>query len=149
MITGCDTGFGNQLAVECDKLGFHVFAGVLEPDGNGAKDLMKTCSQRTRILRLNVTIDDQVINALTQIESSGLPLWAVINNAGICVAAPIEWGKDDKRLTDIFDVNVFGAVRVAKHCLPLLRQSKGRIINISSIAGMSEAEMCILLINFN
>ncbi len=67
----------------------------------------------------------------------GLELWAVVNNAGIAVNTPIEWGFDIKELNKIFSVNVFGAVRVAKLSIPLLRKSNGRVINVSSLAGMT------------
>ena len=46
-------------------------------------------------------------------------------------------GRGIRLFQNIFAVNVFGVVRVTKACLPLLRQSKGRVINIASIAGMS------------
>lgn len=135
LITGCDTGFGHRLAIKCDKLGFHVFAGVLDPNGCGAEQLLHECSSKLKIVKLDVTVAEDVTQALDQIKRSELPLWAVVNNTGVSVSAPIEWGNDIKELTDIFSVNVFGAVRVAKLSLPLLRQSKGRIINVSSIAG--------------
>ncbi|CAG2176217.1 unnamed protein product, partial [Oppiella nova] len=135
LITGCDSGFGHQLAIECDKLGFYVFAGVLNADLNGAQELTRVCSQRLQVLKMDVTDPTDVVNGIKQIECSGLPLWAVVNNAGIAINAPIEWGFDVQELNDTFGVNVFGAVRVTKQSLPLLRRSMGRIINISSIAG--------------
>ena len=135
LITGCDTGFGNQLAKRCDKLGFYVFAGCLNPDENGAQELKDFCSEKLKILRLDVTKYEDVVNAINQIKSSDLQLWVVVNNAGISMNAPIEWGSDVKQLNDIFSVNVLGAVRVTKLCLPLLKQTKGRVINVSSIAG--------------
>ncbi|CAG2113923.1 unnamed protein product, partial [Medioppia subpectinata] len=135
LITGCDTGFGYQLAIECDRLGFHVFAGALNPDQNGAQELKTVCSQKLRVLKMNVTDCEEVANVFNQIKCSGRELWAVVNNAGIAINAPIEWGHDIRELSRTFDVNVFGAVRVAKQSLPLLRISKGRIINVSSLAG--------------
>lgn len=136
LITGCDSGFGNQLAKRCDELGFNVFAGVLHPGQSGAQQLKNVCSEKLRIIEMDVTKYEDVVNAFNQIKYSGLNLWAVVNNAGISVTAPIEWGYDVKQLTDIFNVNVLGAVRVAKLSLPLLRQSNGRIVNISSLAGI-------------
>lgn len=67
-------------------------------------------------------------------------LWAVVNNAGI-LGYPI-----DGELIPMTDykncmaVNFFGAVEVTKAFLPLLRKSKGRLVNISSMAG----EMALL-----
>ncbi|OTF73574.1 hypothetical protein BLA29_010652, partial [Euroglyphus maynei] len=45
LITGCDTGFGNRLALKLDRLGFHVFAGVLNIDGDGVQQLREKCSK--------------------------------------------------------------------------------------------------------
>ena len=154
LITGCDSGFGYQLAIECDKLGFHVFAGVLNADLNGAQELTRVCSQRLQILKMDVTDPTDVVNGIKQIECSGLPLWAVVNNAGIAINAPIEWGFDVQELNDTFGVNVFGAVRVTKQSLPLLRRSMGRIINISSIAGKLNAfdliiSICLVFFKLN
>ncbi len=136
LITGCDTGFGHQLAFKCDKLGFHVFAGVLFPEGVGAKNLVSICSERLKVLKMDVTNYEEVSCVINEIYLSGLELWAVVNNAGVIVSTPIEWGFDGIELSKIFSVNVFGAVRVAKLSIPLLRQSKGRVINVSSLAGM-------------
>ena len=135
LITGCDSGFGHNLAVECDKLGFTVFAGVLSPDGNGAQHLRDICSQKLKIVKMDVTSNKDVVNVVKQIQSSGQELWAVVNNAGIGLYAPMEWGEDVKQLTDMLNVNVLGLVRVSKLCLPLLRQSKGRLVSVSSMFG--------------
>jgi len=135
LITGCDTGFGHQLAIEIDKLGFHVFAGVLFPDGIGAKNLQFICSERLKVLKMDVTNYEEVSEAINQIKSSGIQLWAVVNNAGIAINTPIEWGHDVNELSKMLSVNVYGMVRVTKLSMPLLRQSKGRIINVTSVAG--------------
>lgn len=62
-------------------------------------------------------------------------LWAVVNNAGLAMIAEIEWCSVDS-FQKILDVNVLGVVRVTKAFLPLLRHSKGRVINVSSLAGI-------------
>nr|KAG5713567.1 hypothetical protein BaRGS_024615 [Batillaria attramentaria] len=67
---------------------------------------------------------------------SGWPneLWAVVNNAGVGLVCEIEWCSVDQ-FQRIMDVNVLGVVRVTKAFLPLLRYSKGRVINVASLAG--------------
>ena len=84
---------------------------------------------------MDVTSNKDVVNVVKQIQSSGQELWAVVNNAGIGLYAPMEWGEDVKQLTDMLNVNVLGLVRVSKLCLPLLRQSKGRLVSVSSMFG--------------
>ena len=136
LITGCDTGFGHQLCYKLDSYGFHVFAGLLSTESQSAQKLVQNCSNRLRILKLDVTKVDDVTNAVKQIEESGLQLWALLNNAGIALYALTEMGTDVEVFEKIFAVNVFGLVRMTKHCLPLLRKSGGRVVNMSSVAGI-------------
>ena len=137
LITGCDSGFGHQVCYKLDSYGFHVFAGLLSTDSESAEKLRNNCSNRLKILKLDVTQVEDVKNAVKQIEESGLELWALLNNAGIAQYALTEMGTDVEVFQKIFAVNVFGLVRVTKHCLPLLRKSGGRVVNMSSVAGMS------------
>lgn len=137
LITGSDSGIGHALSKYLDHLGFTVFAGVLHEEGSGAEELRRTCSQRLSVLQLDVTdpqqIKDAYKNVVEKVQSRGL--WAVVNNAGI-LGLPT-----DGELIPMTDykrcmaVNFFGAVEVTKAFLPLLRKSKGRLINISSMAG--------------
>ncbi|OTF80373.1 hypothetical protein BLA29_011629, partial [Euroglyphus maynei] len=135
LVTGCDTGFGNRTAFRLDQLGFHVYAGVLFPDGDGARQLREKCSQRLKILKMDVTKQDDVKMVVEQIKQTGMPLWAIVNNAGIGMSVPFDWGNDVDVYEKTFNVNVFGLVRVTKYCMPLLRKSNGRIINVASVAG--------------
>ena len=61
-------------------------------------------------------------------------LWAVINNAGIAVFAETEWCTMDA-YQRVIDVNLMGLIRVTKAFLPLVRRAKGRVVNMSSLAG--------------
>ena len=58
----------------------------------------------------------------------------VVNNAGICLLGLFEWHNVEKE-RQVFEVNYWGPVRLVKALLPLLKQSRGRIINVSSISG--------------
>jgi NAD(P)-dependent dehydrogenase (short-subunit alcohol dehydrogenase family) len=61
---------------------------------------------------------------------------ALVDNAGIAVAAPLEFLPPDE-LTRQLDVNVVGQLRVLQAFLPALRASRGRVVLIGSIAGRS------------
>uniref|UniRef100_A0A8C0HDB2 Hydroxysteroid 17-beta dehydrogenase 2 n=1 Tax=Chelonoidis abingdonii TaxID=106734 RepID=A0A8C0HDB2_CHEAB len=127
VLSGSDSGFGHALAKYLDNLGFVVFAGVLNKKGAGAEELKRSCSQRLCVLQ------DSVTAAYISFSSSGL--WGVVNNAGI-----LGFPADGELLPmsvykQCMDVNFFGHVEVTKMFLPLLRKSKGRLINISSMAG--------------
>ncbi|XP_026874472.2 corticosteroid 11-beta-dehydrogenase isozyme 2 [Electrophorus electricus] len=136
-ITGCDTGFGHATAKQLDAMGFEVFATVLDLEGEGAKQLRGTCSQRLTLLQVDITQTQQVQQALlcTKAKLGMKGLWALVNNAGVCV----NFGDAELSLMSNYrgcmEVNFFGTLSVTKTFLPLLRQSKGRIITISSPSG--------------
>ncbi|OWF35222.1 17-beta-hydroxysteroid dehydrogenase type 6-like [Mizuhopecten yessoensis] len=136
IITGCDSGFGNSLARRLDKLGFKVFAGCLAPDRKGATQLEEDSGGRIQVVELNVT-DDQHVRCAVRFVKQNLgdhTLWACVNNAGIAVFQEIEWCSVIQ-FQQIMDVNVIGVVRVTKAFLPLIRASKGRVVNVASLAG--------------
>lgn len=60
---GCDTGFGNSLAKRLAVEGYHVLAGCLFPEGDGAKELKRDLRQNVSIIALDVTSDESVANA--------------------------------------------------------------------------------------
>lgn len=61
---GCDSGFGRELAEKLDKMGYHVFAGCLAPDREGARSLKESTSERLKIVPIDVTDDFQVQQAV-------------------------------------------------------------------------------------
>ncbi|XP_077339661.1 retinol dehydrogenase 16-like [Lithobates pipiens] len=134
-ITGCDTGFGNLLAKQLDSQGINVLAACLTE--KGIQNLMKEASSRLQTVILDVT-DSQSVNsaakwASTIIKEKGL--WGLVNNAGIGIpGGPNEWlSKDD--FLKVINVNLLGVVDVTLHFLPLIRKARGRIVNVSSVAG--------------
>ncbi|XP_021353477.1 D-beta-hydroxybutyrate dehydrogenase, mitochondrial-like [Mizuhopecten yessoensis] len=133
-ITGCDTGFGHHLAKRLDDKGYTVYAGVLSEQSPGAKALQARQSDRLHVIKLDVTKDDDVEQALTFVRSTGPGLWAIVNNAGIDFPADVELATVDqyKRCAE---VNLYGMIRVIKAFLPMIRKSKGRIVNMSSVKG--------------
>lgn len=64
---GCDTGFGNLLARKLDSNGYKVFAGCLFPDGAHAKQLVSDCSNKLETIKLDVTSDDDVDDAVVEV----------------------------------------------------------------------------------
>uniref|UniRef100_A0A8B9ZCQ8 Hydroxysteroid 17-beta dehydrogenase 2 n=1 Tax=Buteo japonicus TaxID=224669 RepID=A0A8B9ZCQ8_9AVES len=137
LITGSDTGFGHALAKYLDSLGFVVFAGVLHKDGPGAEELRKTCSRRLSVLQLDITNATQVKEAYLKVSEKvqNTGLWGVVNNAGILGFPAGGELLPMSMYRQCMEVNFFGAVEVSKTFLPLLRKSKGRLVNVSSMAG--------------
>lgn len=134
VITGASTGIGQACALYLDQKGFTVFAGVRKQvDADALK--AKSSDRLTPIL-LDVTNQQQVIESAKIVANSvgegGIV--GLINNAGIAVAAPIEFVPLD-RLRQQLEVNVIGLVAVTQAFLPLIRKGKGRIVNVSSFGG--------------
>lgn len=136
VITGASTGIGAACARHLDRLGFTVWAGV-RSHGDG-EALARTASPRLRALLLDVTDPASIAEARRTIAegTGGSGLAALVNNAGISVAGPLELLPLAEVRTQ-FEVNVIGALAVTQALLPLLRSARGRIVNISSIAGLA------------
>ena len=62
-------------------------------------------------------------------------LFGLINNAGIAFGGPLEI-LPIQEIKRLLEVNVIGVLAVTKAFLPLLRQSRGRIINMGSSSGL-------------
>ena len=58
-----------------------------------------------------------------------------MNNAGILIHGLIEW-QSIELMKKTFEVNYWGMVRVTKAMLPLLKKSRGRIVNVTSLGGI-------------
>jgi NAD(P)-dependent dehydrogenase (short-subunit alcohol dehydrogenase family) len=134
VVTGASSGIGEACSLHLDKLGYRVFAGVRnQADGEA---LTAKASARLTPVLLDVTdpasIDRAVELVKAAVGSAGLA--GLVNNAGIAVSGPLEvvpLGDLRKQ----FEVNVIGLVAVTQALLPLLRQGRGRIVNMGSIAG--------------
>ncbi|XP_071552266.1 D-beta-hydroxybutyrate dehydrogenase, mitochondrial-like [Panulirus ornatus] len=139
VVTGCDSGFGNILALHLDKMGFRVFAGCLKADSEGADHLRQEGSSRLHVLQMDVTNQDQLDKAAQHVKHllpDGESVWGLVNNAGVCTLGPVEW-VSMKGFRKDPEVNVFGLIASTKTFLPFVRRARGRIVNISSMAGRS------------
>ena len=133
LISGCDTGFGHLLAIELDKQGFNVLAGVYSTDN--ATSLEDKLSPRATVFRLDITKQEDIDAALELVQSKTKVLHALVNNAGIGSGGYVDWiSMETMRL--IMDVNHFGHVTMTKTFLPLLIAKRdSRVVNICSVAG--------------
>lgn len=134
VITGASTGIGRACAMHFDQLGFSVFAGVRR-DADGAA-LRSAASDRLTPLPIDVTDAGSIAAARAQVEAAagGRGVHGLVNNAGVGVGGPLEFVPlDDLRRQ--LEVNVIGQVAVTQAFLPMVRQARGRIVYIGSIAG--------------
>ena len=134
VITGASTGIGRACALELDRQGFRVFAGVRSE--SAAQELQAQASARLTPVRIDVTDAASIAAAAETIARSvgDAGLAGLVNNAGIAVSGPLEIVPIDA-LRRQLEVNVIGQVAVTQSLLPLLRKARGRVVNMSSISG--------------
>jgi NAD(P)-dependent dehydrogenase (short-subunit alcohol dehydrogenase family) len=118
--------------LELDRQGFRVYAGVRRE--SDAAELRKVASTNLQPVILDVTIPEQVDAVVQQLQEAHgeTGIYALVNVAGIADFSPIE-PFPIERLKKIFDVNFFSTVALTQKVIPLLRKSKGRIVNVGSV----------------
>ncbi|KYG61024.1 hypothetical protein AZI85_08670 [Bdellovibrio bacteriovorus] len=134
LVTGASTGIGFDLTKNLCEKGYRVWAGVRRPEV--LQSLQSRFPDKLSVLKLDVTSDEDIQNAFEKIRRTinTQDELILVNNAGIAVGGPIE-ALPLKEWQDLFDVNVFAPIRLTQVFLPLLRETKGRIINVGSISG--------------
>jgi NAD(P)-dependent dehydrogenase (short-subunit alcohol dehydrogenase family) len=140
LITGANKGIGRETARQFGARGFTVLAGARDEDrGLEAERELRAEGAEVRFVRLDVTDDASVRQAAELIERDYGRLDVLVNNAGIARGSlPSQTDLDAMR--EVYEVNVFGAIRVTNAMLPLLRRAPAaRIVNVSSEVGSISA----------
>lgn len=131
VVTGASSGIGDATARELAGRGFHVVAGVRR--GTDA-DAIRAANIEPIMLDITDEADISALVKRLADDPERRPLRALVNNAGIAVNAPVEvlplteWRR-------LFDVNLFGHVAMMQALLPALVESRGTIVNVSSVGG--------------
>lgn len=139
LITGVSTGIGLDTALSLTENGYTVYGTVRKKAD--AEKIQDASGGKVIPILMDVTDDQSVKEGFQTLSQHTDELYALINNAGIVIGGPIECLPID-RLKEQMEVNVFGVIRVTQQAIPMLRQysskhHNARIINISSIAGLS------------
>ncbi len=131
LVTGANSGIGRTIAYRLAEEGYFVYAGARK------KHDIETLSavENMQGLRLDVTKQAEIDNAVKLVRAEGRGLYAVVNNAGVVVMGLLA-ETEESELDFLFDVNIYGPYRMVKAFAPLLVESKGRVVNISSMAGI-------------
>ena len=127
LVTGASSGIGEATALHLKELGFDAVAAVRKDE-----DAERLAGRGLRTVKLDVTDTDSIEAARDEL--GGGPLAGLVNNAGIAVAAPLEFLPLDQ-LRHQLEVNLIGQLAVTQRFLPALRAGRGRIVNVSSIGG--------------
>ena len=126
IVTGGTSGIGLQTALSL-RNDYHYIVYVLSRREFEHEDLIHICC--------DVSNEEEVRKAVNEVIDRSDRIDLVVNCAGMGISGALEYTdlEDAKRLVD---VNFFGTVNVNKACIKYLRETKGRIINISSVAGV-------------
>jgi NAD(P)-dependent dehydrogenase (short-subunit alcohol dehydrogenase family) len=132
LVTGASSGIGKAAALALAQAGFEVVGTSRNTSGVTHRD-------GVTFLDLDVTSDEAVSTVVRRVIERFGRIDVLVNNAGTGAAGAAEESSvaQDQR---VFDINVFGPIRMMKAVLPHMRaQASGRIINISSVFGLVPA----------
>ena len=134
IVTGASSGIGLECAKWFAGHGFHVFAGVRRKAD--AERLEKAALGKITAVTLDVTDAASIKSAVKAVAKSPADIipFALVNNAGISIAGPLEMLPVDSFKNQI-DVNLTGQLAVTQAFLPLLRAHHGRVFLMGSILG--------------
>jgi NAD(P)-dependent dehydrogenase (short-subunit alcohol dehydrogenase family) len=131
LVTGASTGIGRNMAERLAAEGYFVYAGARKDEDLAELDEI----DNVKSVRLDVTSQEQVDAAVAMIVEEGRGLWGLVNNAGVATSGPVAT-LEDADLDFVLNVNVNGVVRVTRAFIPLIAESKGRIVTTGSISGI-------------
>src|SRR6266545_6590840 len=130
LVTGASSGIGNAAALALVGAGFEVV-------GTSRNTSRLSPRQGVTYLDLDVTSDESVSSVVEQVIDRFGRIDVLVNNAGLGNAGAVEESSVAQDQI-VFDVNVFGLMRMTKAVLPHMRaQKSGRVINMSSVAGFA------------
>jgi NAD(P)-dependent dehydrogenase (short-subunit alcohol dehydrogenase family) len=136
VVTGSSSGIGFETSLLLAKNGFRTYATVRNRDkANTLRDISDKHELPITVLQLDVDSDKSVSDAIDKIAKESKRIDVLVNNAGYGQGGALEDLSMDE-IRALFETNLFGAIRVMKAVLPIMRkQHSGIIVNISSMGG--------------
>ncbi len=124
IVTGASKGIGKSVCEYLSSRGAKVYG------------LARTKFESDKIVSIACDITDfnALEKAIKEVYEKEGEIYAIVNNAGMGIAGAVEQTSDEK-IRKIFELNFMALDKACRICLPYLREAKGKIINISSVAG--------------
>jgi len=131
-VTGAGSGIGRALALRLAEEGASVaLSGRRRAQLESVAAAIETAGGRALVVSCDVANEAEVIAAVEAVRTAFGRIDVVVANAGYSVTGRFETlSLDDWRRQ--FDVNVFGVVATARHALPALRETRGRLVLVGS-----------------
>jgi NAD(P)-dependent dehydrogenase (short-subunit alcohol dehydrogenase family) len=129
LVTGGSTGIGAAVARELAEAGAHVVI-----TGRHEETLRSSAAQHANIsfIVADVSKAADARRTIDAVRERHGRLDTLVNNAGIAAAVPLA-DATPEHVREVLDVNVHGLIELTRLALPLLRASKGNIINVASV----------------
>ncbi len=136
LVTGCSSGIGLATCHVLSRNNFMTYGTVRNlSKAKKIQDLMNRENLSLKILRLDVNDNQSIKLAIKKILNDTGRIDVLINNAGYGMFGPIE-EITIQEIKKQFETNFFGAIRLIKAIVPIMRkQGNGTIVNISSMVG--------------
>lgn len=131
IVTGASTGIGLSISRLLAEHNYKVLATY-----RSEKDRASLEHTNITPFQLDVTQAGSIESLKKYIDTQSFEITALINNAGVVGAGPLEFYPVEE-FKKVFDVNVWGLYNMTQACLPYLRKTKGKVINLSSLSGIS------------
>jgi NAD(P)-dependent dehydrogenase (short-subunit alcohol dehydrogenase family) len=132
LVTGASSGIGEAASLALVDAGFEVV-------GTSRRTANVTPRKGVSFIDLDVASDEAVTTAVQQVIERFGRIDVLVNNAGVGSIGAAE-ETSVAQAQGVFDINVFGVMRMVKEVLPHMRaQGRGRIISLSSVQGFIPA----------
>jgi len=130
LVTGASSGIGKAIYNELIKRGWSVYGTSRKIEKNTTQTV-----DGGKMIHLDVSDKQAISAAVSTIKEHDGRLDALINNAGNGIAGAVE-DTSYEEMQFQFETNFFGSMQMTNACLNMLRDSKGIVVNVSSVAGV-------------
>ncbi len=138
IITGASSGIGKELAHQfAEKGAWLVLAARREKNLGEVKNECLNLGSRAIAVQTDVTDKEQCRNLIVSALNEFGRIDTLINNAGITMWTLFEDIKELDIVEKIMKVNYLGSVYCTHFALPYLKETKGRLVGISSLTGLT------------
>jgi 3-oxoacyl-[acyl-carrier protein] reductase len=147
LITGAATGIGRATSIMLAEFGVNIAINYAhsEADAKSLQDELTRIGVRSLLCQADVAKDDQVRKMVRTVKDQLGRIDFLVNNAGITHYVDMDdlEGMTEAYWDDIMGVNVKGNFFVTRSCAEEIKKNKGRVVNVSSIAGEMGRGSCI------
>src|SRR5436305_663983 len=137
LVTGASSGIGEAAAYALTRAGFTVYGTSRKAAAGEERD-------GAVFLPLDVTDDESVATTVREVLDRSGRIDVLVNNAGVGAAGAAEESSMEQARA-LFDINLFGSIRMTRAVLPHMREhGGGRVVNVSSVLGLVPAPFMAL-----